>query len=61
MKTFIERTKNYQDKIVVFTTSGEGTYRMEGVDAITGESIIENVPLIVNRIKVRLDPLFIKR
>ncbi len=51
MKTFIERTKNYHDKIVVFTTSDEGSYRMEGVDDITGESLIENVPLFVKRIK----------
>ncbi|MDC6389060.1 hypothetical protein PP182_10240 [Maribacter sp. PR1] len=58
VKIFIERTDNYQDRIVVLTTSGEGSYKMKGVDAITGESIIKDVPLFIRKIADRLDPIF---
>ena len=57
VKSFIERTKSDAHKIVVLTTSGEGSYKMDDVDAITGESIIENVPLFIDKIKKRLNPL----
>ena len=57
VKSFIERTKSDTHKIVVLTTSGEGSYKMDDVDAITGESIIENVPLFIDKIKQRLNPL----
>ncbi|MEH6537213.1 MAG: hypothetical protein V7719_12520 [Psychroserpens sp.] len=40
---FINRTKDYKDRIVVITTSGDGSYKMLDVDAITGESKTENV------------------
>lgn len=32
------------DHVVTLTTSGDGNYKMDGVDAITSESIIENAP-----------------
>lgn len=57
VKSFLERTAAQGDKIIVLTTSGEGTYKMEDVDAITGESIIEDAPLFVDEIISRLDPL----
>ncbi len=59
VKTFINRTKKYASKIVVFTTSGDGNYKMEGVDAITGESVLADVPLYIEKIKMRLNPLLI--
>lgn len=49
---FINRTKDYKDKIVVITTSGEGTYKMSDVDAITGESKKENImPISIKAIR----------
>lgn len=57
VKSFIERTKKYKARIIVLTTSGEGNYKMDGVDAITGESIIENASLYVEKIVKRLEPL----
>jgi len=55
--TFIERTSSYQDKIVILTTSGPGTSKMEGVDAITGESILDDVPRVVDNIIKRLNAI----
>lgn len=55
--TFIERTSSSQHNIVVVTTSGPGTSKMEEVDAITGESILDDAPQIVDNIIYRLNPL----
>ncbi|MBQ0734737.1 hypothetical protein [Aquimarina celericrescens] len=43
VREFIEQTIDQRDKIVVLTTSGEGTYKMAEVDAITGESNLEEI------------------
>lgn len=56
---FIEKEKSHKDKIVVMTTSGPGTSKMEGVDAITGESILEAAPAIVEMIIARLNRLLV--
>lgn len=45
------------DKIVVITTSGNGTSKMEEIDAITGESSLENVENISKRAINKLKPL----
>lgn len=55
VQSFIERYKNEKNKIVLFTTSGEGSYKMEGVDAFTGESIMTEVPFFVDRIVERVN------
>ncbi len=60
VKNFIERTKIDKAKIVVLTTSGEGSYKMEDVDATTGESILEDTPLFVDKILGKLKPLLEK-
>ncbi len=60
VKSFIERTKIDKAKIVVLTTSGEGTYKMENVDAIVGESKLDETPLFVDSILTRLKPLLKK-
>ncbi|TLP77271.1 hypothetical protein [Maribacter sp. ACAM166] len=60
VQSFIERTKTDTTKIIVLTTSGEGNYKMDGVDAITGESILANTSLYVNKIVERLRPLLEK-
>ncbi|MCK5441800.1 MAG: hypothetical protein KAJ23_07915 [Maribacter sp.] len=57
VKMFLERTSKYKDQIIVLTTSGEGTYKIEEVDAITGESIWDDVPLLVDKIIEKLDPI----
>jgi len=57
VKSFMDRTTDYRDKMVVLTTSGEGSYRMEGIDAITGESILEETPNHVGEIIKKLNPL----
>lgn len=57
VELFIDSTKAYQDKIIVLTTSGEGTYKMKNVDAITGESKLENTESYSNKIIEQLAPL----
>jgi hypothetical protein len=57
VRSFIEKAKSHKDRIVVMTTSGPGTSKMEGVDAVTGESILEDAPDVVEKIIARLDPL----
>lgn len=57
VETFINNSTDYKSKIIVFTTSGRGSYKMEGVDAITGESKLENTPFFANQIIKRLNPL----
>lgn len=52
--TFINNLDN-QNKIVVLTTSGDSEYKMENVDAITGASVMDEVPAQVEEIKKRLD------
>ena len=51
---FINRTRGIKDKIVVLTTSGEGSFKMENVDAITGESKVEDTSIYINQITKRL-------
>ena len=43
IESFINGAKDYKDKIVVITTSGEGSHKMSNIDAITGESKTENI------------------
>lgn len=54
VKSFIERTTAYKNKIVVMTTSGEGTYKMEEVDAIVGESIMKEAESVTDMINTRI-------
>jgi len=57
VKAFIDRTQAFQNKIVVLTTSGQGSFKMKGIDAITGESKLENTASFTHLIIERLDPL----
>jgi len=57
IEEFINRTANYQDKIIVLTTSGQGSYKMDGIDAITGESNLEEIDFFLKAIIDRLNPL----
>ena len=55
VETFIDRSSQNMDRVVVLTTSGDSKYKMEGVDAITGASIMENVPKMTTQLIERLD------
>ena len=57
VELFINRIKDIQDKIIILTTSGEGSYKMEGVDAITGESKLENTNTYNNQIIKRIESI----
>ncbi|WP_299336412.1 hypothetical protein [uncultured Psychroserpens sp.] len=60
VKTFIEKNKSDIDNMVVITTSGEGTYKMDEIDAITGESKPENVSLMATKAINKLEILLKK-
>ncbi len=57
VQSFMDKNTDARNKIVALTTSGEGSEKMENVDAITGESIIEDAPLVAEKIIARLNPL----
>lgn len=57
VKLFIERTSAIREKIIVLTTSGEGSFKMKKVDAITGESKLEDAPQFAEKLISRLDPI----
>lgn len=57
VQLFIDRTKGYKERIIVVTTSGEGTAKMEDIDAITGESILKNATLLADNVIIRLKAL----
>ena len=56
VKEFINRTTAEKDKIIVLTTSGQGSCKMEGVDAITGESKLEETDFFTKAIIDKLKP-----
>ena len=57
VKYFIEKNVDFMNRVIVLTTSGEGSYKMEGVDAITGESILTDAPLYTAKIIDKLDSI----
>ncbi len=44
VKIFVERAKN-KKKLVVLSTSGDGNYKIDGIDAITSASKLSNVSI----------------
>lgn len=54
---FIKNSTDFTDKIVVMTTSGDGNFKMDEVDAITGESILMDAPLFTDKILKKTNPL----
>ena len=57
VRYFIDNNQNAKNKMVILTTSGEGSYKMDEVDALTGESIVEEAPAYFDKIIDRLKPL----
>ncbi len=53
-------TKNIEDKhnFIVLGTSGKGTNKIEGIDALAGESILENASDYSDEIITRLNKIF---
>ncbi|MFL1895331.1 hypothetical protein ACJRPK_06485 [Aquimarina sp. 2-A2] len=66
VKRFVENTTDQHDKMLVLTTSGQGSYtikqvntlyNLEEIDALVGESNVKNVKSFVKAINVRLQEL----
>lgn len=55
-KAFVDRAPDRR-RIVVLGTSGEGSFRMEGVDAISTASTLADVPARVAEITARVDAI----
>ncbi len=57
VREFIYDNIKDKDKIIVFTTSGSGTAKIEGLDTMAGESIIENASDISDKIIEKIETL----
>lgn len=51
---FIFKNLDEKQKLIVLTTSGKGTNKIEGIDALSGESIVENASDYSDEIIARL-------
>lgn len=56
VEQFLKQSKNIE-KIVVLATSGGSDTSMEGIDGISGESIVSEIPEKVNQLMSKLEPL----
>jgi len=61
VKSFIDRTTAIREKIIVLTTSSAGSFKMKEVDAITGESKIEDAPQFAEKLIGWLDPILMDK
>ena len=59
VQSFMDENFSSKNKMVVLTTSGEGSERMEDIDAISGESILEDVPDVVGKIVGQLNSIIV--
>lgn len=57
VQSFMEKNLNLKDKILVMSTSWNGLEKVKNIDAITGASIVQNVPIITSKIIKRIDRL----
>jgi len=55
-KAYLEHVKNLS-KVIVLTTSGDGDYKIEGVNAITSASVMTDIPTRTQDINKRLDSI----
>ncbi len=55
--TFVNDMGKQRHKLVVLTTSGQGSYKIDGVDAFTGESEMKNIPVFSDSVITRLGVL----
>ncbi|HLV38526.1 hypothetical protein [Xanthomarina sp.] len=54
IEKFINNNKELRKKTVVYTTSGDGSYKMKNVDALTGESNLEDIDQVSKQIIEKL-------
>lgn len=54
---FLKKNKQVMDKIIVIATSGAGTNKVQGFDAMVGESILENASDISDEIIEKMQKL----
>jgi hypothetical protein len=57
VRQFISENVNYKDRIIVFATSGAGNNKMDGIDALAGESILENTSDVSEKIIEKIDKI----
>lgn len=57
VQSFMNKNSRLKNKIVVLTTSWNGLEKVKNIDAITGASILENVPSFTNKIIRKLNPM----
>jgi hypothetical protein len=57
---FIERNMVYKEKIVMLSTSGNGSFKMTDVDAISGESILKNAETLSEKVIHKVDAILAK-
>ena len=57
VQSFMEKNSKLKNKIVILTTSWNGLEKEKNVDAITGASIVNDVPIFTHKIIKRLDQL----
>jgi len=57
VQSFMEKNMESKNKIVVLTTSWNGLEKMEHIDALTGASIMDDVPDFTDKVIARLDQL----
>jgi len=51
---FISKNLVAKEKLIILATSGKGTNKIEGIDALSGESILENASDCSDEIIARL-------
>lgn len=54
---FVTKNKEFEYKMIVYSTSGAGDNKIEGIDALSGESILENVTVTSDNIIARIENL----
>jgi len=59
-KQFLDR-QNDKSKVIVLTTSGEGTEKIKGIDAFTSASKKSDVPRLVSQIVRRINTMLYKK
>lgn len=57
VEDFVTNYKGTKDKLIVLTTSGEGTNELKGIDALAGESILEDASDYTDEIIERIELL----
>ncbi|QXP58354.1 hypothetical protein [Olleya sp. HaHaR_3_96] len=57
---FFNKIGKEQNNVIVLTTSGQGYYKMQEVDAITGESRLDNVNVYTRQIIEKVNSLLSK-